>query len=243
MHPTWLTIFLDLPDAGDPPGRRFWPAATGYSLSPPRGERGEFVSLVPPTGGTHLKIQRREAGASGVHLDLRVEDLDGGIGHAIGAGASLVARPGHAILRSPSGFVFCLVTHPENTPAPPGEWGTHRSVVDQLAIDVAPAAWDREKAFWSDLTGWTVAQAGGSEFARLRTPPEIRVRILLHRLDEGGTGGHVDIATDDRTREVERLVALGAAVVRQRYAWTVMAGPDGSVFCVTDRDPDTGLVA
>ena len=37
--------------------------------------------------------------------------------------------------------------------APPADWGTHRSRVDQLTIDIAHDAWDAEQAFWSGLTG------------------------------------------------------------------------------------------
>jgi hypothetical protein len=65
---------------------------------------------------------------------------------------------------------------------------------------------------------------------------------LLHRRDTGNTSGHPDIATDDRVAEVQRFVSLGATEVGNGPTWTVMSGPDHSVFCVTDRDPATGLL-
>jgi hypothetical protein len=241
MAPYWLTIFLDLPADRHDAGTRFWQAATGYGLSAARGDQGEFATLVPPAGDAHLKLQRTGGGEPGTHLDLHVADLDAALGHAIEQGAELVARPGHAVLRSPAGFVFCLVGEADAEPAPPADWGTHRSRVDQLAIDVAHDAWDAETAFWSGLTGWHVQRGSMPEFARLATPAELPVRILLHRLDDGTTHGHVDIAADDRGQEVERLTAHGADQTRRHAEWTVMTGPDGSTFCVTDRRPDTGL--
>ncbi|MDH2415215.1 VOC family protein [Nocardioides sp. CER19] len=241
MTPFWLTIFLDLPAARHDAGTRFWLAATGYGLSATRGDHDEFATLVPPVGDAHLKLQRTDGATPGVHLDLHVADLDGAVAHAVALGAELVARPGHAVLRSPAGFVFCLVGEERAEATPPADWGTHRSRVDQLTIDVAPDAWDAEAAFWSGLTGWPVHRGSSPEFARLGTPSELPVRILLQRLDEGETHGHVDIATDDRGQEVERLTARGADQTRWHEHWTVMTGPDGSTFCVTERRPDTGL--
>lgn len=239
--PFWLTVFLDLPADRHETGTAFWQRATGYGLSGTRGEHDEFATLVPPAGDAHLKLQRTRADAPAVHLDLHVGDLDAAVAHATAQGAELLARPGHAILRSPAGFVLCLVTEPSRHAAPPADWGTHRSRVDQLTIDVAHDAWAAETAFWSGLTGWAVRTGSRPEFARLGTPAELPVRVLLQRKDEGATGGHVDVATDDRAAEIARLQRHGAARVREGEGWTVIAGPDGSTLCVTDRDPDTGL--
>ena len=238
--PIWLTVFVDLPADQHAVGARFWQAATGYGISPARGEHGEFATLVPTSGDAHLKLQRIGTGRPGVHLDLHVAELDRAVEHAVAVGAELVARPGHAILRSPAGFTFCLVTERLGVATPAADWGGHRSRVDQLAIDIAHDAWPAEQAFWAALTGWEVRAGGRPEFARLRTPAELPVRILLQRLGEGATGGHLDIATDDRAREIERLTAHGAEPVRTGHGWTVMTGPDGGTFCVTDRSPDTG---
>ena len=241
MHPFWLTIFLDLPPDRHHRGTGFWRAATGYGLSASRGERDEFATLVPSAGDAHLKLQRTGPGETGVHLDLHVADLDAAVDRAVAAGATLLSRPGHAVLRSPAGFVLCLVTEALGRPTPPADWGAHRSRVDQLAIDVSHDAWLAETAFWTGLTGWPTREGDRREFARLGTPPELPVRILLQRLDDGPTRGHVDIATDDRPREIARLEALGARQVAPGDGWTVMIGPDGGTFCVTDRSPDTGL--
>jgi hypothetical protein len=239
--PFWLTVFLDLPADRHGRGALFWQEATAYDLSPSRGEHDEFATLVAPTGDPHLKLQRTGAEQPRVHLDLHVDGLDEAVAHAVEQGAELISRPGHAVLRSPAGFVFCLVTQASEEPAEPADWGTHRSRVDQLTVDIAHDAWATETAFWAALTGWAVRTGSRPEFARLHTPAALPVRILLQRKEQGGTSGHVDIATDARTEEVARLEGHGAARVRDGQGWTVMAGPDGGTFCVTDRDPETGL--
>ena len=50
---------------------------------------------------------------------------------------------------------------------------------------------------------------------------------------------HLDLTGGNRRVEVRRLVGLGATELREHVAdgawtWTVMAGPDGNEFCVTD---------
>jgi len=49
---------------------------------------------------------------------------------------------------------------------------------------------------------------------------------------------HIDLTTDTREVEVERLVSLGARRVADREApgiqWTVLADPDGNEFCVAE---------
>ena len=52
---------------------------------------------------------------------------------------------------------------------------------------------------------------------------------------------HLDLYTDNAPAEVERLMSLGA----ERYPWryrpqsdfTVLADPDGNLFCVVQRPP------
>jgi len=249
MDPTRLTFFLDLAPDEYAEAVAFWCAATGYDLSPSRGEHGEFASLVPPSGDDHLRVQRLEEGPSGVHLDLYVEDLDAALEHAADSGATLVSRDGHAVLRSPGGFPFCLVPGPVATPSEPSVWPAdaadaagHRSRIDQLCLDIGPSAYAAECAFWEALTGWPTQLTPRGEFTRLRVRPALRMRILLQRLehDEGPVRGHLDVATDDRAAEVRRLTALGAVPIGEGSMWTVLRPPAGPVVCVTGRDPVTG---
>ena len=74
MTPFWITAFVDLAPEGHAEGLAFWRDVTGWEASPRRGDDGEFVTLVPPSGGDHLRVQRLTAGPSRVHLDLHVDD-------------------------------------------------------------------------------------------------------------------------------------------------------------------------
>lgn len=58
---------------------------------------------------------------------------------------------------------------------------------------------------------------------------------------EGGDS-LVDLESEHRQAEVERHVQLGAEVVRVEQHWTTLVDPSGRTYCVTDRDPGTGLL-
>ncbi len=60
-------------------------------------------------------------------------------------------------------------------------------------------------------------------FQLTQIPKEVRNRV------------HLDLATDDRPREVARLEALGAVVRDVHGQHTVMLDPEGNEFCVRDR--------
>lgn len=241
-----LTFFLDLARDDYAEAVAFWGEATGEELSEPRGEHDEFASFLPPAGDDHLRVQRIGEGPSRTHLDLHVPDLAAAVERAVGCGAIVVARPGHAVLRSPGGFPFCLVEGPAAVPSDPITWPDgHRSRADQLCLDIGPSAYAAECAFWSDLTGWPVRVTARTEFSRLQVPVALRARILLQRLehDEGPVRGHLDIATDDRPAEVARLLEVGAEPFGEGPMWTVLRPPAGPVLCVTSRDPVTGTVS
>src|ERR1700754_2998130 len=106
----WLTAFLDLPPDEFDRGVEFWRGVTGYAVSPPRGPRDEFVSLVPPTGGVHLKLQRTGDGSSKMHLDVHVEAPASAADEAAALGAEVLLRHdlGYAVMGSPGGFAFCF---------------------------------------------------------------------------------------------------------------------------------------
>jgi hypothetical protein len=225
VTPTWLTAFLDLTADELDPAVAFWRAVTGYSLSAPRGERSEFATLVPASGDAHLRVQRVASGESGVHLDL----------HAPGQEFE--------VRRSPGGFAFCLVPGEESVVAPPATWSDgNRSVVDQVCLDIPPAAYEEECAFWAGLTGWQLHETDAREFRRLRRPAGQPLNVLLQRLDssDGPVRAHLDLATDDRAAETRRHEGLGAAVLAVHDGWTVMRPPAGPVYCITGRAPRAG---
>ncbi|GEN79773.1 VOC family protein [Actinotalea fermentans] len=246
---TWLTAFLDSPADVWDVSRRFWTGVTGYGLSAARGEHGDFQTLIPPGGDGFLRVQRLHDGGPRVHLDLHVADVRAAAEAAVALGAREVAASGHVVMSSPGGLPFCFVREGERRRPAPARWTTpdgrdHASLVDQVALDVPAAAWDAEVAFWVALTGWEMtSSAPGSEFAPLRRPADQPLRLLPHRLGEptGPVRAHLDLASTDRAAETDRHVALGAGVEQVRDAWTVLVAPDARRYCITDRDPVSGV--
>jgi Glyoxalase-like domain len=105
-------------------------------------------------------------------------------------------------------------------------------------IDVPPeVAAEADKAIERgelDPTGW----------AMLANPDGTGPRLLFQRRPKTPTEHipiHLDIHSDDRTAEVERLTGLGATFVEERSQkigpyeefWTVMKDPEGNGFCVS----------
>ncbi|SDS95596.1 VOC family protein [Actinoplanes derwentensis] len=229
MRVRWVTGFLDSPSRMAEP---FWTAVTGWELSPRRGG-GVFATLVPDVGDACLRVQVVGDGPARAHLDLHVDDL----GAVLPVGASVVrTEDGLVVLRSPAGIVFCLVGWAGEVVRPvPSGFG---SVVDQVCLDV-PARWyERECAFWAELTGWDLVASDLPEFSFLRRPAGMGIRLLLQRTGGDTAGVHVDLASVDVDAEVRRHVGLGASVVRRVPGdWTTLRDPVGREYCVTGRDP------
>jgi hypothetical protein len=240
--PFWVSAFLDLPPGGFDRGVEFWQGVTGYALSDRRGVDGEFATLVPPEGDDYLRVQRLADGAGRVHLDLHVENPTVAAEAAVELGAHVLVRHelGYVVLRSPGGFVFCLVRAQASRRPPPATWpdGT-RSQVDQVCLDVPPSAYDAEVEFWQVLTGWDLDPDISREFARFQPPDTQPLRWLVQLLDDdaGEVRAHFDVASDDREAETARHVALGATVVRVHDDWTVLTDPVGTTYCITRRSP------
>jgi Glyoxalase-like domain len=85
-----------------------------------------------------------------------------------------------------------------------------------------------------DPTGW----------AMLVHPEGVGPRLLFQRRPKSEPSDipiHLDLASEDRAAEVERLKGLGATVVEERSQkigpyeefWTVMKDPEGNGFCVS----------
>lgn len=242
----WLTVFLDFPAASFDPGVTFWRAVTGSRLSAYRGTSGEFATLLPPDGDPYLRVQRLAAGDGGCHLDLHVDTDAVPLAAAGERARSLGARLLHTedgliIAASPAGFTFCLVAwHGEHVVPSPLTGGAGASRVDTACIDIPPAEFERECAFWAALTGWETRPAPVPGFAFLRTPPYLPIRIILQRLDSAApaqrAGAHVDFGAPDRAT-VTTHVALGARVVTEQEHWTVLTDPAGRAYCLVHRPP------
>ena len=96
--------------------------------------------------------------------------------------------------------------------------------------------------FWMKALGYETRSDFGGEYVRLSPPSDGHGPHLgLQRVSEPTVGKnrvHMDLVVPrgDRPAEVERLTGLGASVVEEHnipgYAWTVLADPEGTVFCV-----------
>lgn len=245
----WLTAFVDLPAETFGVGSGFWQTVTGTTRSPVRGERGQFATLLPPDGDAFLRVQEVLDGPAHLHLDLHVDDPRAAADRAIALGAVEIAAPGHVILRSPGGLPWCTVAHrgervrPGPVPGPDGA----RSLVDQVAIDIPADRFDDEVRFWTELTGWEHRTTGAPELQLLVRPDGMPLRLLFQRLgpDDGGDAvrAHLDIAAGAHVGVLaEEHRRLGATIVRERPNWTTLVDPAGIPYCLTRRDPVTGLL-
>ena len=241
----WITAFLDLPETAFDVDTSFWRAITGSGLSSPRGEYEEFATLVPRDGDPYLKVQRIADGPARIHLDLHTDDVTGFVEHAL-AGDARVKQPGdHVVMSSPGGFTFCVVGHPAaNTVSSPVPWWGGTSIVDQVCLDIPGILHESETEFWARLTGWEHTEGRFPEFSCLERPEGQALRLLLQRLDsdDGPVRAHLDLSSADRVAEAVRHRSLDAELVRDTGNWTVLRDPAGLEYCVTDRDPATGLL-
>jgi len=243
MTPVWITAFLDLPEADHHAGADFWSAVTGYPRSPSRGEHGQFATLVPPHGTDYLRVQRLDVPRPRVHVDLHVDDVPAAAVDAEALGAQEVEAPDDdlRIMRSPGGFVFCLVPGSGGRRPPPTVWPDGRtSYVDQVCLDIPPSRYDDELAFWAALTGWRRRDPRpGSEFGRVTPGPDQPLQLLLQRLDDeqDAVTAHLDWAASDREAEVAAHLEAGAELEGVFEGWTVLRDPAGMTYCVTGRRP------
>ena len=245
MNPLRLTAFLDFPAETFEVAAAYWSAVTGSPLSPRRGPEGEFATLVPPTGTDYLRVQRLAAGGPRIHLDVHVEDVAEAVREAEGLGATVADRPFPevVVLRSPGGFVFCLVPGQRGERPRPTTWPDGRtSYVDQVCLDIPPSRYAAELDFWTGVTGWRRRDpAPGSEFGRLTPGDDQPLQLLLQRLDDeqDDVTAHLDWSAADRDAEAAAHEAAGGRIRGRFEGWTVLEDPAGMTYCVTRREPGT----
>ncbi|MFI5622982.1 VOC family protein [Nocardioides sp. NPDC051685] len=243
--PDWFHLFLDVPRERWEEAVGFWSAATGWALSSPRGERGQFLTLVPQTGDAWLKMQAVDDAEPRVHVDLDAADRAAAVERSVSHGASPAWTYDEVpVMRSPGGMLFCHTLGEESRPR--SARAEPERVLDQVCIDIPRSRWDQEVAFWAEITGRVPEQTKSPEFVRLADPDAHGgLRILLQRLEDedGDVRAHPDVAVAHRASETCRHEALGAETVGVFEWWTVMRAPYGQIYCLTDRDPVTGRVA
>ncbi|HEX4862502.1 MAG TPA: VOC family protein, partial [Acidimicrobiales bacterium] len=152
------------------------------------------------------------------------------------------------LVGSPGGLPCCVVEHRDESTRPgrvmSGSGAS--SLVDQVCIDVPAKLFEDECRFWSAMTGWVVQSSSRhEEFKFLIRPGWSPLRVLLQRRadNDGPSRAHLDIASDDVKLIVADHVQLGATVLDEFDNWTAMRDPAGFPYCVTARNPGTGLLA
>lgn len=111
------------------------------------------------------------------------------------------------------------------------------------AVVIDCAAFEPLIRFWSAALDYIEWFPPSGQFAGIK--PRVRdgrLAIIFQRVPEAKlvkNRVHVDYAAADRAAEVERLVALGATVVREldenEGRWTIMADPADNEFCVAQH--------
>lgn len=245
MSVVWSTAFLDLPAAVHARGTAFWCAVTATTPSEPRGEGGQFTTLLPVDGDAFLRVQRL-GDAPRVHVDLHVDDVAGEASRAVGLGARVLLHEEHVVLVSPGGFVHCLVRDEGERVRPAPVTGARggAALLDQVCLDVPAGLLADELAYWTAVTGWRARQVD-PEFHVLERPAGVPLRLLVQELgaDDGRdrVSAHLDLAGgDDVGTVVAEHVDLGAEVLAAHEGWTVLRDPAGVVYCVTRRRPGSG---
>ncbi|MEV0333815.1 VOC family protein [Nocardia sp. NPDC050717] len=242
----WMWAFLDRPADLFDDSVRFWATVTGSTVSPPRGEHSEFVTLQPASGPAWVKMQA-VGDRGGIHLDLDVDDVSAAVIGATALGGRVrTTAPDYTVLETPAGQTFCFTPSRRDSGDPvtvhTAPDGT-RTRLDQICLDLSAADLGVDMAFWRAITGWATLQTRRPEFARLRGDGE-PLQFLLQRLDEPRpASAHVDLASTDIAATAAWHESLGATRVTTEQHWIVLRDPGDSLYCVTARDPHTGLLA
>ena len=107
----------------------------------------------------------------------------------------------------------------------------HQSRIGCLVIDCKTDDLQEASAFWSSVLGYKAeADAKFPNYVSLETP-DGEPRMLLQAVDHESRV-HLDIETDDKEAERERLLKLGAKDVARIKQWIVMEAPSGHRFCL-----------
>lgn len=106
---------------------------------------------------------------------------------------------------------------------------------EQVIVDAAdPVSLGR---WWADALGWIVVNDSPEEF-EIRPAAHLLPGLLFVSATDPRTVKnrlHLDFRPEDQHAEVARLLALGATLAdigQGQRPWTVLADPEGNVFCV-----------
>ena len=94
-------------------------------------------------------------------------------------------------------------------------------------------------SFWSEALHYVKREINDVDFVIIRDPDGRGPNVSFQQVPEKSTirnRFHFDLYTDNREREVERLLKIGATRHPQEYDpeddFRVLEDPDGNLFCV-----------
>lgn len=107
---------------------------------------------------------------------------------------------------------------------------------------------DKMLAFWQDALGYVPREPPTHDWVVLRDPAGRSPNLSLQRVPERRSGKrsrfHLDLYTNDRDAEVQRLINIGATRYPWRYRpssdFIVLEDPDGNLFCVVQKKTAAG---
>ena len=102
---------------------------------------------------------------------------------------------------------------------------------------------DKMLAFWQQALHYVPREPATSGWVVLRDPQGKGPNLSLNRVSEKRSGKrsrlHLDLYTNNREAEVERLTSVGATRYPWRYKpgsdFVVLQDPDGNLFCVVEK--------
>jgi catechol 2,3-dioxygenase-like lactoylglutathione lyase family enzyme len=111
------------------------------------------------------------------------------------------------------------------------------------SIVIRCCEFDKMLAFWQQALHYVPREPPTTGWVVLRDPQGKGPNLSLNRVSQKRSGRrsrlHLDLYTNNRGAEVERLVTIGATRYPWRYKpgsdFVVLEDPDGNLFCVVER--------
>lgn len=102
---------------------------------------------------------------------------------------------------------------------------------------------EKEQKFWSEYLGVGVAREVPGFFVWLEPQHKGGISVALQLSEthsEGRNPVHLDSYVDDVAAARKRIEELGGSHVEDHeifdFAWTIMADPEGNVFCIAPKE-------
>ena len=108
---------------------------------------------------------------------------------------------------------------------------------------------DKMLAFWQEALHYVPIRPAKDGWVILHDPKGKGPNVSLNQVAAKRRGRnrlHLDLYTNNREKEVEKLLKIGATRHRQTYRpdddFRVLEDPDGNLFCVVQTDPEKSSV-